>query len=65
MEERFSRSLSPPPASSPLNGRVAGSPMGSDGSCGLRGPHGHSSGVAHRAGCLGSAGGIPPAAAGL
>lgn len=49
------------PAMSPLN-RTG---VGWKGSCGLRGPHEHSSGAAHRAGCLGSAGGTLPAAAGL
>lgn len=40
-------------------------PHGCNSVCSLRGPHGHRSGAADRAGCLGSAGGTPPAAAGL
>lgn len=38
---------------------------GLEGLGGLRGPHERSSGAAHRAGCLGSAGGTPLAAADL
>lgn len=53
-----------PPALAPLN-RGWRQPHGCYSLCGLRGPHGHNSDAVDRAGCLGSAGGIPPAAAGL